>query len=423
MKRGLRNGAAWTLAGNVGYSVCQYGILMVIAKVGSASQLGQFALGLAVATPVMMMTNLQLRSVLATDATSEYPVGAYVSLRLVGVSAALLTITAIACRYEQASRSVIVLVGVAKSVEAVGDIVQGVLQRAERFRRMAASLLWRGVTSLVLCAVLLGATRSLVVAVLGLALDWAAVVVTLDLPAARAVGRLRVLWEPRSLRRLVCLAFPLGAVTSLLSLTTNVPRYAIEANLGTASLGHFAAMAYLMVAATQPILAIGVAASPQLGAAFVQDRAQYRRLVGRMLGIGGGLALALVIGTACVGRQVVAFAFGAAYGGEGSVLNWLAVGTGLGFVTSVLGYALTAARCFKAQLWIAVASLVVCVLATRVLVPQYGLRGATWAVVLTECCRLVLFAVTYASVARIARAMRGLEREPVRPHEKVVALG
>src|ERR671931_288612 len=54
----LRANFAWTVLGNVVYSGCQGGMLIVLAKLGSASMVGQFALGLAVATPVIMFPNL-----------------------------------------------------------------------------------------------------------------------------------------------------------------------------------------------------------------------------------------------------------------------------------------------------------------------------------------------------------------------------
>src|SRR6266568_5527229 len=43
----LRTNFAWTLAGNAVYAVCQWGMLVSIAKLGSPAMVGQFALGLA----------------------------------------------------------------------------------------------------------------------------------------------------------------------------------------------------------------------------------------------------------------------------------------------------------------------------------------------------------------------------------------
>ena len=67
----LRNNFVWTFAGNVLYGACQWAILSVIAKLGNTSIVGEYTLGLAVSAPVFMFSNLQLRSVQATDVRAE----------------------------------------------------------------------------------------------------------------------------------------------------------------------------------------------------------------------------------------------------------------------------------------------------------------------------------------------------------------
>src|SRR3954466_10204757 len=78
----LRTNFSWTFIGNVVYAGCQWGMLMVLAKRGNPQLVGEYALGLAVTAPVIMLSNLQLRAVLATDANEEHPFSAYLWLRL-----------------------------------------------------------------------------------------------------------------------------------------------------------------------------------------------------------------------------------------------------------------------------------------------------------------------------------------------------
>lgn len=79
----LRHNLSWTFAGNVVYGACQWGMLVVLAKLGSPEIVGQFTLGFAVTAPVLMFTNLQLRLVQATDAKHQYLFGDYCGLRLI----------------------------------------------------------------------------------------------------------------------------------------------------------------------------------------------------------------------------------------------------------------------------------------------------------------------------------------------------
>ena len=92
----LRRNAAWTLAGNLSFGGCQWGILIVLAKVGSADMMGQYILGVAVTSPIIMFASLQLRAVQSTDVRGEYLCGHYVGLRLVTAAVAVAVIAGVA---------------------------------------------------------------------------------------------------------------------------------------------------------------------------------------------------------------------------------------------------------------------------------------------------------------------------------------
>jgi hypothetical protein len=67
-------------------------MLVVFAKLGTPEMLGQFALGLAVVSPVITLTNLQLQQVQATDARQQYQFGDYLALRLITTPLAIVVI-------------------------------------------------------------------------------------------------------------------------------------------------------------------------------------------------------------------------------------------------------------------------------------------------------------------------------------------
>src|SRR3989454_11668534 len=92
----LRRNVAWALAGNLGYSVCKWGVLVCIAKLGTAADVGRFALGLALTAPVIPLTSLNLRLLQSTDARSDYPFSVYLSVRLIGTLLGLAAIAVMA---------------------------------------------------------------------------------------------------------------------------------------------------------------------------------------------------------------------------------------------------------------------------------------------------------------------------------------
>src|ERR1700722_19919757 len=93
----LRSNFVWALAGNVVYAICQWGMIVALAKMGNSFMIGQFALGLAIATPVLMFTNLHLRVVQASDAKRLYSFREYLQLRSVMTLGAIVVIGGIVC--------------------------------------------------------------------------------------------------------------------------------------------------------------------------------------------------------------------------------------------------------------------------------------------------------------------------------------
>src|SRR5260370_34984775 len=62
---------SWMFVGNAIYAGGQFVMLMLLAKLVSPELVGQYALGLAIGYPVMMLTNLQLRAVMTMARRSE----------------------------------------------------------------------------------------------------------------------------------------------------------------------------------------------------------------------------------------------------------------------------------------------------------------------------------------------------------------
>ncbi len=140
----------WMLAGNVIFAGCQLGMIVALAKLGSSLMVGQFSLGLAIATPVLMFTNLHLRAVQATDATRLYSFGEYLQLRFVMSSlaiAAIVTFTWIE-NIPHRTAMVVVAVALAKGTETLSDVHYGLFQLHDRLDQTGRSMMLRGILSL-----------------------------------------------------------------------------------------------------------------------------------------------------------------------------------------------------------------------------------------------------------------------------------
>ena len=77
---------AWSLIGNMVYAASQVGVLALLANLASPATVGRYALGLAIVTPILLFTKLQLRWVLATDVRRDYSFSDYLGTRLLSTA-------------------------------------------------------------------------------------------------------------------------------------------------------------------------------------------------------------------------------------------------------------------------------------------------------------------------------------------------
>lgn len=399
----LRRNFVWTFVGNVVYAGCQWAMLVVLAKLGSPVQVGQYSIGLAVTAPIIMLANLQLRGVQATDARDEYTFGQYLSLRLVTTCCAFVIISTIALLgpYQSETAWVIFWIGLAKAAESISDIYFGLFQLEERMDRISRSLLIKGPLSLAALGGAVYLTGRVSWGAACLALAWVALLLTYDARVGRVLLRTRHSMHglrPRRGRKVVSqlavTALPLGLVMGLISLNSNLPRYFLEQTFGERELGIFSAIAYLMVAGNTVVGALGQSASPRLAKQYAAgDVNGFRRLVLHLVGVGLVLGLGGLFVAWIAGSQLLTLLYDAEYGRHADVFVLSMIAAGVGYASSFLGYAVTAARYFRAQ--VPLFAIVTLTLSASCywLVPSYGLRGASWAVIIGTLTQAVGSAV------------------------------
>ncbi|WP_164002951.1 lipopolysaccharide biosynthesis protein [Pyxidicoccus caerfyrddinensis] len=391
-RRSAGRNFAWTLSAGLIYAFAQWGVLVLIARHGTVEQVGEFALGLAITAPVMLLARMQLRALQATDARDTYGFEHYLGLMGLNVLGGVLLCCGIAlvANYSENASRIISLLAVAKGFEALSDVFYGALQKRERLVLIARSSIAKSVLSVVLVALALRATGSAVVAAAALGLSWAGVLFLFDVPTWRrefgGKSPWRLLWrapwreQGLRLKGLLGLAYALGITSLLGSLRPNVPRYLLEAHTGQAGLGVYAALAYFSALGGRVVQALGQVLNPRLGRYHAAGDA--RRFGRTILGFTGGSALVgvcAIAGAALLGRQVLTLFYGAAYARNNGLFVWLMMAAALEYVGVSLQAGLTAARELKVQMVMLVLSVGVVALGSLYWVPSVGPVGAAWA--------------------------------------------
>lgn len=418
----LRRNFTWTFAGNLIYAACQWAVLVVIAKMTTPAAVGQFALGLAITAPILIFAAQGLRDLQATDAHQHFEFRHYLGYRLVSVTLALVGIVVLtqAIHYP----AVVIVVGISKALESISELMYGKYQQHERMDWIATSLMLRGVFSVIAVAVLLHATYSIAWGAAGLIVANAGVLIFYDwrqpgwlfrspelgdrhTSAPKGISGSSHISFPRTIFRLAMLGLPLGLAQMLNSFSVNVPRYFLERHAGEASLGIFAAIMYLLVAGRTVIAALAQSCVARLARWYANgDDQAFRSLLFKQLLLALGFGAAGIIFSMVCGGPFLRLIYRPEYAEYTSVLLLTMVISAINYLAEFTGTALTAARSIRVQPIILGTCVLVGWVSSAVLVPRYGILGASWGVLLIGVCQLFLYIC--ALVYTFQR--RGLER-------------
>lgn len=388
--------------------------MVAIAKLGDPAMLGRFGLTMAITAPVFAFFAMDMRSLIATDVQDEHSFGEYLGLRLISSVLALLLVSVIgiSAGYHLEVFLVILAVGLAKSVESISDIMFGQIQKNHCMNFIGLSLMLKGLLSLVAMGLLLYFTNSLLWGVIGLAGVWTCMLFFFDrynvmrfLKKGEAIKP--SLYFP-ALRRLAWLAAPLGIMTMLKTLTSNIPRYFIEAYHGEAMLGYFTAIAYFLVVGAAVSNALRHAVSPRLAEHYVSGSREFIKLLMKLSGISIMIGSLGVVISLLYGKALLTLFFDSGYAKFANALTLVMIAGIALYVRSVVRAAMTVMRIIRPQAYVSALCVIISLLVGGLLIPDYGCMGGAWTLLITAWLSLFLNSgiVIYRIANNAARALK-----------------
>lgn len=365
---------------------------MALTKLGTPTMVGQYSLAIAITTPIMLLTGLNLRGFLVTDARGAYNYEEYFGLRSFTAFLTLpfILLVLIVTGYDPVTSLVIFIFSLAKIIESLSDIIYGVQQKHERMKFIAKSLIIRGLLSLVVVTSILILTDSIIYAIIGFGLAWLLVFIFYDVFKVSDIAQFRPRFNMNKLKELFILSLPLGIVATLISYNVNIPRYFIEYYEGIDSVGHFTAISYIMTAGMMFVTSVGQAVLPRLSLYYSNgQKRSFTHLVTKTTTLGvvlGILAICLVL---FIGEEVLVFLYNQQYREFSGLFLLLTIGTAISFLNTFLGVALTAARYFKSQAYLAGGNTIVSIVASYYLIKIFGIEGSAYVIILMTVIQLI----------------------------------
>ena len=411
---------SWTFVGNAVYAAGQFALLMLLAKLVQPEQLGQYALGLALVYPVMMLSNMQLRSVMNSSENDKAQFGHYLSLRLLSTFVAFAIIFGITrvLRYDWTLTAVVLTVGVAYAIETISDVYYARLQLHDRMAEISKSLMARAVLSVMLLAAATYITRSVVWGVAGIAVARVIVLFGYDTRGETHLLRKQPKWyllngelAPRfgagEQRQLFWRSLPLGIVVLLTTLNSSIPSFFIKHGVGERDLGIFSALGVAISVGNMAVVSLGQSAFTRLSRAYACGNvAAFGSLLVALLSCGAGLGVCGMLISKLAGREILTLLFRPEYAERADLLPWIMAAGAVLFMAQFVGFGLTAAGFYHSQVYLNILANVCLVVACIWLVADKGLLGAIVAMLIAAAVQLLASAVVLAFALRTKASMQ-----------------
>lgn len=376
-------------------------ILLLLARLTDPETVGTYSLALAIVTPFFVFAQLGMRIVTLT-LQPEASFRRYTIVQSVALGLALITAILFGAIGTPQLTLVVLLAALMKVADAYSDFLSGPLQRHGRSKTVFTASLFAAIVVSLIAALVLYLTNDLVPTLLALAVSsLLTCYLLLFRPAQNVSHAAESLIPPptaegsREIRRIVLAGLPLGVAMSLMSLISTVPQYVVTASFGPAETARLAVLLYIFALAD---IVTGVVSQTWIPHAQQQlrqvpPRPSVLAISGRATMRWTLIYLPLTLVGLVLAAWLVPILFGSAYSLS------LAEAVPLGLAILVLPSAHFMATAVSIQnayfhaLTLAIVSTVLSLATCLLLIPQLGIAGAFWALLVSVASRAAIAAI------------------------------
>ena len=379
--------AKWLVGGNFIFAFSQWVILIFFARMTNQENLGQYALALAIVTPIFAVGNLQLRPLYILDVNSEqkYTYTHFYYLRLICSFIALACCLVLGLFFN-VSILVLLWVGLLKFFESYSDIIYAYYNAHDQTQLISKSLFLKGTLSVLAVAValyLFDFYTALILFLFVYLVVWL-VIDNLYIQKTQEIKKMSLdLGIMKS-------AIPMGISLGIVTLQSNIPRLFLDQYASIEAVGIFTVLSYFIIVGSIFINSICQYLSPRLTHAWNHNRAYFKKLLSMALLVAGGLGLIAIFLSYFMGEFVLNLVYGAEYVAYTDAFVLTMVAGFILYLATVLGYTLTAIGFIKQQVYLFSIVLIFSVLVSYLCIPEYGIIGGIYTLMVSYLVQCVL---------------------------------
>lgn len=379
--------AKWLVGGNFIFAFSQWVILIFFARMTNQENLGQYALALAIVTPIFAVGNLQLRPLYILDVNSEqkYIYTHFYYLRLICSFIALACCLVLGLFFN-VSILVLLLVGLLKFFESYSDIIYAYYNAHDQTQLISKSLFLKGTLSVLVVAVglyLFDFYTALILFLVVYIVVWL-FIDNLYIQKTQEIKKMNLDFG------IMKSAIPMGISLGIVTLQSNIPRLFLDQYASIEAVGIFTVLSYFIIVGSIFINSICQYLSPRLTHAWNHNRAYFKKLLSMALLVAGGLGLIAIFLSYFMGEFVLNLVYGAEYVAYTDAFVLTMVAGFILYLATVLGYTLTAIGFIKQQVYLFSIVLIFSVLVSYLCIPEYGIIGGIYTLMVSYLVQCVL---------------------------------
>ena len=379
--------AKWLVGGNFIFAFSQWVILIFFARMTNQENLGQYALALAIVTPIFAVGNLQLRPLYILDVNSEqkYTYTHFYYLRLICSFIALACCLVVGLFFN-VSILVLLLVGLLKFFESYSDIIYAYYNAHDQTQLISKSLFLKGTFSVLAVAVGLY-LFDFYTALISFLFVYLMVWLFIDNVYIQKTQEIKKMSLDLGIMKS---AIPMGISLGIVTLQSNIPRLFLDQYASIEAVGIFTVLSYFIIVGSIFINSICQYLSPRLTHAWNHNRAYFKKLLSMALLVAGGLGLIAIFLSYFIGEFVLNLVYGAEYIAYTDAFVLTMVAGFILYLATVLGYTLTAIGFIKQQVYLFSIVLIFSVLVSYLCIPEYGIIGGIYTLMVSYLVQCIL---------------------------------
>ncbi len=392
----VKTNMMWSASGSLFYSFGRFFAFMLFAKYLNQVQLGQFALSLAIVTPLSFLINMELKVIYVTDQEGKINFSSFISLRWITNSIFFVVLVCLCLvlrdQWSLGMLITLLLVGLIRIVESLGEVYIAVLQRAEKMNRIGQSQAIKSLLVLFWSWIILNFIGNMYLVLVGWVILTLVMIYFYDRRWAKNVISSSFRFDKSSLARLARLAFPLGIFVTITSFSTGIARIFIEHKLTIELVGYYAALTMFISGLASIQNGVNQSVLARMAVYFSTNISALKRLIYKMLTLTWAGVFAILLFVYYKGEWVLNLIYNEAFA-EYAYLFWIVILAGLfHFSGMLLGDAIVASGRYKSRLVAVLIGLIIKFIGFSLVVDTYGLKGVVWVEVVASVSVMLICA-------------------------------